>query len=96
MKEDTVIVSSKSDLLHLLKIFSPSSFDQIETNDSLCSIQSLVDKETWKTLFTLLREKGELHLDVCDAELAAADIEQVTSFMKLNGFAGVQVNASQI
>lgn len=59
-------------------------------------MDGLTDRETWKLLFSLLKDAGELRLAVCDAELAGADIAQVSSLMKLAGFADVEVSAAHV
>lgn len=73
-------------------MFAVNSFDLIETATPLSTSTNLLDKDLWKTLYTLLKENGELNLQVTSEHaLANGQVEQVTSFMKLNGFANVHI-----
>lgn len=61
---DMVHIASNSDLLPLLKVFAPSSFDLVESATPLSTSTNLLDKDLWKMLFSLLKENGELNLQL--------------------------------
>lgn len=61
---DMVHIASNSDLLPLLKVFAPSSFDLVESTTPLSTSTNLLDKDLWKMLFSLLKENGELNLQL--------------------------------
>ncbi len=84
-------LSSQADLSVALKTFAAGSFTLIEAQAPLRVSDSLVgDKEIWKLLFSILRDNGNLNLNL-DSGISLTQAEQVTSFMKLNGFTNVHV-----
>jgi hypothetical protein len=90
--KDVVYASSDNDLLLLAKVFAPATFDLIESNQSISS-SSIQDKELWKSIFSILKENGDLNLIV---SVDSAAHEQVSSLLKLNGFTNVHIGDQNI
>ena len=64
---DTIILLATSNLVSLLKVFAPGSFDMIQ--GELLPVQSshiLEDKEAWRLMFAILKEQGTLDLEMQD------------------------------
>ena len=69
LSPDVIQVSSEADLMPVLKVFNTSSFDTIESGSPLSSKNNLIDKDLWKALFTILKENGELSLQLASGAI---------------------------
>jgi hypothetical protein len=56
------------DLTTLIKIFAPASFNLVEANTPISTSQalSLIDKDFWKQLFSILKENADLSLNLAE------------------------------
>ena len=89
--DGTVVVSSNSDILPMLKLFNPKSFNVIESYEQISTLTNINQSELWRLLFSVLSEKGELSLQITGDHLSQGTEEQVASLLKLNGFTRVHV-----
>jgi hypothetical protein len=76
-------------------VFGNSSFSLIESTGPLSLQNNLLDKDLWKGLFSILAENADLSLHL-EQPLTNGEVEQITSFMKLNGFTNVHIQDSTI
>lgn len=61
--EDSIIAPLSGNLTTIVKLFTPGSFDLIETTTPVNSaIVNLADKDLWKSLFSILKENADLSL----------------------------------
>lgn len=96
LSHDVIQVSSDADLLSMLKVFTPSSLDIIESGTSLSNKTNVCDKDLWKMLFALLKENGEISLKIESGTMGTEQRQQVISFMKINGFKNAQLNDNHV
>ena len=89
------LILSEASAASTLSVFGQEQFDLIESNHALNSqIFSLSNKLLWKSLFSALKQNGEINLNVGVSDLS--QLPQVSSLLKLNGFSNIHVSESLI
>ena len=56
--------SANSNLNSIVKVISPNSIELVETHSPIADVQSLLDKDFWKALFSILRENADVNFNL--------------------------------